>query len=168
MTVLETERMVLRPPQAEDFEFLRPFATSDRARFVGGGADKDEGHAWRILAILAGHWNLRGYGVFAMVERESGATLGSIGPWFPAGWPEQELSWTVWSTDAEGKGFAFEAVSRVRTHVFDDLGWPTAVSYIDPENARSIALAERLGAVLDADAPRPDEADLVYRHRRAA
>ncbi|MEO1541610.1 MAG: N-acetyltransferase, partial [Pseudomonadota bacterium] len=64
MTVLETERMVLRPPQAEDFEFLRPFAMSDRARFVGGGADKDEGHAWRILAILAGHWSLRGYGVF--------------------------------------------------------------------------------------------------------
>ena len=38
------------------------------------------------------------------------------------------------------------------------------VSYIDPGNARSIALAERLGARPDPDAPRADPDDLVYRH----
>ncbi|MCH2169093.1 MAG: GNAT family N-acetyltransferase, partial [Oceanicola sp.] len=40
----------------------------------------------------------------------------------------------------------------------------TLVSYVDPRNERSSRLAERLGATLDAEAPRPDPLDLVYRH----
>ena len=56
------------------------------------------------------------------------------------------------------------AAEAARTHVFETLGWDTAVSYIDPQNARSIALAERLGAVRDDSAARPHPDDLVYRH----
>jgi hypothetical protein len=37
-------------------------------------------------------------------------------------------------------------------------------SYVDPENRRSAAVAERLGATLDSDAPKQDPGDLVYRH----
>ncbi|MEL6679419.1 MAG: GNAT family N-acetyltransferase [Pseudomonadota bacterium] len=168
MTVLETERLVLRPPKADDFDRLKPFLMTDRARFVGGGADKDETHAWRVLAILCGHWALRGYGTFVAEERATSTPVASVGPWFPAGWPEREIGWAVWSEAAEGMGFAREAARRVVTHVFDDLGWQTAVSYIDPANTRSIALAERLGAVHDTAANGPEATDLVYRHRRIA
>jgi RimJ/RimL family protein N-acetyltransferase len=42
------------------------------------------------------------------------------------------------------------------------------VSYADRENAASHAVARRLGAVEDADAPRPDAEDVVFRHRRPA
>ncbi len=44
----------------------------------------------------------------------------------------------------------------------------TLVSYVDPANDRSRRLAERLGGLLDPDAPRKDPADLVYRHFRAS
>ena len=44
------------------------------------------------------------------------------------------------------------------------LGWTTCVSYIDPANRRSIALAERLGAQEDTTAPKPDAYCRVYRH----
>lgn len=164
--VLETERLLLRAPKASDFETFAPFATSDRARFVGGGADKDMGHAWRILAILAGHWHLRGYGTFVAEHRETGAPIGSMGPWHPGDWPEQELGWTIWTAEAEGNGYAFEGVTRLRAHVYDDLGWTTAVSYIDARNERSRALALRLGCQLDASAKRPerDETIEVWRH----
>ncbi|MEL7026999.1 MAG: GNAT family N-acetyltransferase, partial [Pseudomonadota bacterium] len=47
---------------------------------------------------------------------------------------------------------------------FTELGLSTLVSYIDPENARSIALAERLGAVRDDEAEKPEDNPLVYRH----
>ena len=59
---------------------------------------------------------------------------------------------------------AAEAARAVLAHVFGTLGWTTAVSYISPQNARSIALAERLGAVRDAGAAGPAESDLVFRH----
>jgi small subunit ribosomal protein S16 len=130
--VLQTERLTLRAPQAADFEGLAPFVMSDRARFVGGGADKDIGHAWRTLAILSGHWHLRGSAP-SSPSRNSGQPIGSMGPWFPGDWPEQELGWTIWTEAAEGRGYAFEAVTALRRHAYDALGWSTAVSYIDPQ-----------------------------------
>jgi len=67
---------------------------------------------------------------------------------------------------AEGQGIGYEAAIAIRRYVFRDLGWDTAVSYIDQDNTRSIRLAERLGAVLDTEAARPAPKDLVYRHSR--
>jgi RimJ/RimL family protein N-acetyltransferase len=164
--ILTTERLTLRAPQADDFEAIAPFITSDRARFVGGGADKDSGHAWRILAIFAGHWHLRGTGIFIMTDAKTGRPIGSVGPWYPGDWPEQELGWSVWSPGDEGKGYAHEAILTLRRHVYADLGWSTAVSYIDARNARSLALAGRLGCVHDtaAQTPARDEPIQVWRH----
>ena len=164
--VLTTERLTLRAPQSSDFSAIAPFITSDRARFVGGGADKDIGHAWRILAIFAGHWQLRGFGIFVAEDRRDGRPIGSFGPWFPGDWPEHELGWTIWNAADEGHGYAQEAALAVRRHAYADLGWSTAVSYIDPRNDRSRLLAQRLGCTLDAGARRPnrDPTLEVWRH----
>jgi RimJ/RimL family protein N-acetyltransferase len=164
--VLTTERLTLRAPQASDFEVFAPFVMSDRARYIGGGADKDIGHAWRVLAILSGHWHLRGFGTFVAEDRATGTPIGSMGPWFPGDWPEEELGWTIWTAEAEGKGYAFEAVSALRRHAYETLGWTTAVSYIDPSNTRSRALAERLGCQIDTQAQCPvrDNEIEVWRH----
>ncbi len=161
---LETERLILRAPEASDFGVLAPFVMSNRASFIGGGTDKDISHAWRILAILSGHWHLRGYGVYVLVPKNSDTPIGSMGPWNPEGWPEPELSWTIWDADAEGKGYAFEAMIEIRRYAYDVLGWETAVSYIDAANTRSIALAERMGCVVDTGAKGPHADDVVYRH----
>ncbi|MBF9028917.1 GNAT family N-acetyltransferase [Rhodobacterales bacterium HKCCE3408] len=164
--VLTTERLTMRVPEMADFEPFCAFVCSDRVRYIGGGADKDRLHAWRAFAHITGHWPLRGFGTFVLVDKSSGAPVGSAGPWFPECWPEHELGWTIWAPEAEGKSFAHEALIALRRHAYADLGWTTAVSYIDPENARSIALAERLGCRLEQTAPTPfgDGQTLVYRH----
>ncbi|MEM1431630.1 MAG: GNAT family N-acetyltransferase [Pseudomonadota bacterium] len=159
---LETERLILRAPALQDWETCRAFMATERARFTGG--IRSEHEAWRGFGHIVGHWALRGFGSFVFCDRATGATLGLAGPWYPSTWPEREIGWSVWRDEAEGKGYAFEAARAAIAHAFDTLGWDSAVSYIDPDNARSIALAERLGAVRDAAAPRPDPTDLVYRH----
>ncbi len=68
--------------------------------------------------------------------------------------------------EGEGKGYAFEAANAVLDWAFLTREMPTLVSYIAPQNARSIALAERLGATRDTEAKAPNEGDLVYRHPR--
>lgn len=166
--VLETERLTFRAPIAADFEMFCAFALSERAQFVGGGPDKDTGHAWRMLATIIGHWQLRGYGCFAVVRKDTGAPIGSMGPWHPEPITEKELSWTIWDPSAEGKGFAYEALSAIRRHCYADLGWSTAVSFIDAANTRSAALAKRLGCVIDAATTGPHPDDIVYRHPSAA
>ena len=170
--VLETERLILRAPRAEDWPAWRDFHLSERARHIGGGADMTARASWRAFGHVIGHWVMRGYGMFVFTLKDDDSALGMAGPWFPEGWAEQEIGWTVWSPAAEGKGYAAEAARAAIRHAFDDLGWETAVSYIDPDNTRSLALAERLGARLDPDAPLPDmggaDAIHIYRHQKGA
>lgn len=166
--VLQTERLILRAPGAQDWPACRDFLMSERSRYVRA-AEIDEGTAWRGFCHIVGMWVVRGYGSFVFCLRGTDTALGMTGPWHPADWPEREIGWTVWQAEAEGMGYAFEATKAARDHAFGALGWETAVSYVDPDNARSIALAERLECTLDATAPKPDDEDppaLVYRHPR--
>jgi len=162
---LETERLILRAPGPQDWETCRDFLCSDRARYVGGPYDL--GAAWRLNAAEIGHWVARGWGSFILCLKGTDAGIGLAGPWYPANWPEREIGWMLWRAEAEGKGYAAEAARATLAHAFGPLGWKTAVSYIDPENARSISLAERLGAVRDDAAARVDPEDVVYRHAPA-
>ena len=145
---LETERLILRAPCAEDFPAFAAFYASDRSRFVGGPAPAEQ--AWRFLATELGHWPLRGYGRWAVEEKSTGALAGIIGPWNPEGWPAPELGWDLMN-GFEGKGYATEAAIAARAYAYDVLGWPTAISLVVPENTASARLAERLGCTRDGE-----------------
>ncbi|MCK8465035.1 GNAT family N-acetyltransferase [Aliiroseovarius sp. S1339] len=152
---IETPHLLLRQPEMGDWEAIAAFLGSDRAQFIGGPYTRRT--AWRAFGHMVGHWTLRGFGIFVGVEKTSGAPVCSVGPWYPEGWPEHEISWSVWTTEAEGKGFAYEAASIARDWAYSALGWTTAVSYVDEANVRSAALAQRLGCVIDPTAPRFDD-----------
>lgn len=161
---LTTDRLILRKPGPQDVDAIVDFFTSPRAQYVGGPYSR--GRAWRQFAAEVGHWDLLGFGMFAVTVKGSDQAIGLVGPWCPADWPETEIGWFVFG-NAEGRGYAFEAAQACLHHAFSTLGWTTAVSYIDTENSRSVALAERLGAVLDPQAPQPKpdaRPCLVYRH----
>ncbi|MDI3336568.1 GNAT family N-acetyltransferase [Defluviimonas aestuarii] len=163
--VLTTDRLTLRAPAPQDWPAFSAFLATPRSQFVRDG-ELDEGKKWRAFGHLIGHWVMRGFGMFIFTAKGADKVLGMAGPWFPAGWPETEIGWAVWSAGAEGKGYACEAAIAARAHAFDTLGWDTAVSYVVPENTRSIALAERMGAVRDDKATHPggDKTCYVYRH----
>ena len=161
---LHTERLTLRAPGPEDFEPYAAFYASDRAAMVGGPLERHE--AWRGLAGLIGHWTLRGYGRWSVRDRATGEPLGTVGLHFPEGWPEPEVGWIVYEA-AEGRGIAHEAALAARAHAYGTLGWRTAISTIDPRNARSIALAERMGARRDGAFEHPKHGTVpIWRHPR--
>ena len=163
---LETERLILRVPKFDHFTAWEPFYASERAQFIGGPVP-DQGLSWRTFCHVAGLWMLRGSGSFVFARKETPShALGMTGPWHPINWPEPELGWTVWDEGVEGTGLAYEAACEARRFAYDALGWSAPVSYIDRDNARSIALAERMGCTIDPDAATPsaDKNDVVYRH----
>jgi len=163
---IETERLLLRVPHVQDVEGIVAYFTSDRSRYTGGPLAPEK--AWRVAAAEIGHWAIRGWGMFSVCEKSAPErALGIVGPWYPAGWPEREVGWLLWP-EAEGRGIAFEAARASLDYAFNTLGWETAVSYIDKDNARSVALAEKLGARLDPSARTPEDEDMfVYRHHPA-
>ena len=161
ITRIETERLVLRRPEGRDWPAYFDYAMSPRAEFTGGA--QWNGHAWRTFAAEIGHWEIRGFGMWMVHLKDTGETVGMAGGWSPAKWPEREIAWIIWP-DRSGHGFALEATHRVRSYFYEDKGWETAVSYLDPKNLDSIRLAERLGAKKDHDAPTVDGSDVCYRH----
>lgn len=161
MTRIETERLILRPPEARDLDGYLSFITSDRARHVGRESSRFEG--WKCFAAEAGHWMLHGFGPWVVTMKGQNESLGHVGVWHPEKFPERELGWLIWA-EAEGKSIAYEAAVAARAHDYRFHGSTTLVSYIDKANARSIRLAERLGARIDPSAAALDPEDLVYRH----
>lgn len=145
--ILTTARLTLVPPAERHILAYTAFLASPRAAARGWQALPHE--AWRHFAAILGHGILRGFGPFVAEERGTGRALGLFGPWWPEGQPEREVKWTLFDAADEGRGYALEAARACLSHVFGPLGWAGAVSYITPDNARSAALAQRLGAVQD-------------------
>jgi RimJ/RimL family protein N-acetyltransferase len=142
--VIETERLILRCPQESDLDgFAEMMADEEAMRFLGGVKPRPE--AWRMIAILAGSFVLRGYALFSVVDRASGEWLGRIGPWYPEGWPGTEVGWGL-KRAAWGKGYATEAAAAAMDFAFQRLGWDEVIHTIAPENAPSQAVARRLGS----------------------
>ena len=158
--VLETERLVLKGPEPQDYPDFKATFTSFRARYMGGPLNPYE--AWMLYAAEIGHWEIRGFGMWMIHDKETDTTLGMAGGWQPALWPERELAWIIWP-EVAGKGYALEAVDAARRHFYKS-GWEGAVSYLDPYNLDSVRLAERLGCVKDKEAKSIGDDDAVYRH----
>ncbi len=162
--ILETDRLILRRPVPGDWESYPMM--SDRAAGVGG--PHDLGKSWRAFASVLGHWVIHGHGLWAVTLKGDDTVVAMVGPWVPADWPEPEIGWLVLAAGHEGTGVATEAARAAIAHAWDVLKWVSVVSYISHDNTRSAALAKKLGAKLDTDAPQPvpDKPCLVYRHPR--
>lgn len=158
---LQTERLRLRPWRDTDHPLLAKFYASEDARFVGGPLDADD--TWRRMAMFVGHWTLRGFGNWVIEEKASGRQAGYTGLWHPFGWPEREIIWIVFE-DFRGRGYAIEAARSAREHAYRRHGWPTAVSYISPDNHPSANVAKRLGARRETQITLRGHATDVWRH----
>ena len=145
---IETDRLILRDIDPErDFEaWARTMADERTVRYTEGRV-LDRARAWRHMAALMGHWQIRGYGFFSVEEKETGEWVGRVGPWYPEGWPEPEIGWTI-APEHWGKGYATEAARASLDYVFNTLGWPRVIHVILKGNDRSIAVAERIGSSL--------------------
>lgn len=150
MTTLQTERLTLRTWTLDDFEdFARMSADAEVMRFLAiDGKPLPRFGAWQGLCATIGHWALRGFGMFAAIERSTGNFVGRVGPWHPEGWPDFEIGWTLRS-EYWGKGYATEGARRCVDYAFTELQRPHLCSLILPDNVRSIRVAERLGERLE-------------------
>jgi RimJ/RimL family protein N-acetyltransferase len=142
--IIETERLVLRLPQAGDFDrYAELLADEQAARYIGGALTRPA--AWRRFLQMPGAWSVQGFAMFSIVEKSSGRWLGQAGPWQPEGWPGNEVGWTF-HPDAWGRGYATEAAKAAMDWAFAHLGWDDVIHCIDPDNAPSQRLAARLGS----------------------
>ncbi len=142
----ETERLLLRPPEVADIDpFVEIHEDPEVLKYVSGiGQSTGRVAAWRLVALLIGHWNLRGYGQWTVVEKATGHLIGRVGLWYPEGWPGIELGWVIRRSHWD-RGLATEACRAAVAYAFDEVGADRIISMIQPDNTRSIRVALKIG-----------------------
>jgi len=166
---VDTERLHLRLFRADDIDaYERILADPAVIRWLGGEPTEDmRREAWWSMAMHAGHWVLRGFGIWAVTLRGSDEMIGRAGLWHPVWWPEPEAAWTF-AREHWGNGYATE-VGREALHLaFNALSLDHVVSYIRHDNVRSIRVAEKRGGRLEQRTVQHGVETLVYGYAAAA
>jgi RimJ/RimL family protein N-acetyltransferase len=144
--VIETERLLLRDWRAQD---AAPFAALNAdpevTRYLRGPltrAASDE-----LVARIRAHWAEHGFGLYAVEVKATGAFAGFVGLAIPSFLPELlpavEVGWRL-AREHWGNGYATEGARASMSHGFATLRLKQIVSIIDPRNAASLRVAERL------------------------
>ena len=162
MIALDTDRLLLRMFREDDLdEYAEIVGDHEVTRYLSDGRPLARWEAWRQIAMILGHWQLKGYGPWAVEEKSSRRLLGRIGFFNPEGWPGFELGWVL-RRDSWGKGYATEGARRALDYGFTEMGRDHIISLIHPDNLASIRVAERIGEKLEGRSPLFDHDVLVY------
>lgn len=160
---LETDRLKLRMWRESDLDDYAELTADPLVmRYLQPGKPPyTRAEAWRSIAFFIGHWQMRGYGHWAVEEKASRRMIGRIGFLNPEGWPGFEIGWTL-ARHAWGKGYATEGGRAALQYAFTKLDRPHVISLIHPENTPSMKVAERLGEKLEGKARIFDWDVLIY------
>lgn len=151
---IESERLVLRLPQAADVDELGTiYSEPETMRYVGGTVDPDDMPA--RIERMRSRWEERGFGTLVAERREDGRIVGDFGvyAWETLTWDlttdlslphEVELGWLL-GREFRGVGYATEAALTVRDWARAELAPPRLISLINVDNEASAAVARRLG-----------------------
>jgi RimJ/RimL family protein N-acetyltransferase len=161
---LRTNRLLLRQFRPGDIDAYSAMCADPQVmRYLSPtGEVMSREDAWRQMAMFVGHWQLRGFGMWAAEELQTGRFVGRIGLHYPEGWPDRELGWAL-CRPFWGQGLASEAARAAADHAFEVLGWKHLISLILPGNRRSIRVAEGIGSRREGVATVRGIEHLVYR-----
>jgi RimJ/RimL family protein N-acetyltransferase len=168
---IETERLLLRLPVADDAD---PFVGIHQDPEVialkhvtltspPGGIELGARNVDRMLR----HWDRRGYGQFAVVERATARVIGCVGYLQLENSPDIELGWIV-HRSRWGNGFATEAARAAIEWAWRGSTIEYIVSLIGRDNPASIRVATKIGQRFEGEGicPSSGENVLVYGIRR--
>jgi ribosomal-protein-alanine N-acetyltransferase len=151
-TLLETERLRLRAFREDDLPaYAAIWSDPDVMRYLGkGGARSLEGSR-ELLAWLRATYR-DGFGVWALVERESGAAIGwaGVNPVEAGGRREIELMYLL-ARARWGRGLATEAALALRDYAFAELRLPRLAALVFPQNRASLRVVEKVGMAYERD-----------------
>jgi len=154
---IATARLTLRLPQVADFpDMCRLWGDAGIVRFIGGRVFPAE-EVWQRLLRYRGLWSILGYGYWAVHETATGDFAGEIGF---ADWGREiaaldghpECGWAI-LPEKQGKGYAAEALAAALAWFDRTFPGLESACIINPENDRSVRLAEAHGFRPAGDVP---------------
>jgi len=155
--LIETERLLLRKPRAEDARDLAvAYADPEVVRYIGDGSTATIAEVEEGIAEWLERWEIWGVSLLSLERREDGRVLGRAGflRWDPETWEvggtETELGWLL-AREHWGYGYATEAALALRDWAFEERGLTRIISLIAHTNLASSRVAERIGERYERD-----------------
>jgi len=141
----ETEHLWVRRLDAADYnEMYAVYSDAEAMRWVGDGLPIEVDVCYHWIEVTKTNYEKRGYGMSALVLKESGVVIGFCGVVHPNGQAEPEIKyallWKHW-----GKGLATEAVRGMLDYVSREHGLKRIIATTDPENEASHRVLQKCG-----------------------
>jgi RimJ/RimL family protein N-acetyltransferase len=163
---LETDRLILRPHRVDDFVHCTAMWRDPQVVKYTIGSESTRQRTWQRLLAYCGHWSLLGFGYWAVECKSMGRYIGELGfanfhrEFEPSIEGIPEIGWAL-CVEAQGHGYATEALRRVVEWGDTYLGVSRTVCIIHRENLRSMHLARKLGYSIVSSAPKDGEPHLL-------
>jgi RimJ/RimL family protein N-acetyltransferase len=169
---IATERLLLHRWRSEDHldALAAVNAESGAVAYLNEGMPYTREESSRQSDRFANQWAEHGFGLCAAELRATGDLIGFVGVthpmWFAACATEVEAGWRLHPAHW-GHGYATEAARACVSAAWAHLDLDRIISIIDPHNAASIAVAQRLGMTPDVTVPHPQRpGDVMIWHIR--
>lgn len=164
--VINTARLSLRPFRPEDFNRYADLWTDQGIAAKTGLPARSRGEAWMAFLANSGHWQMTGFGQWAITDARTRALIGQVGFHFGSRDlggdvdPHAEAGWML-APEARGNGLAREAVAAAHGW-FDRIVVAPLIAVVQPDNAASLRIAAQMGYAELRRAPLgPDGGEVV-------
>ena len=146
MTILETDRLLLRQLTTDDSEFILELLNDPS--FIRNIGDRnvrtiDEAGAYIMKGPVASYAK-NGFGLYLVLLKETNESIGMCGLIKRDGLEDVDIGYALlprfWS-----KGYAVEAAQATKMYAKDEVGLKRIVAIVDPANQGSIRVLEKIG-----------------------
>lgn len=143
--IIETKRLLIRKITRQDFEeFDLICSDPETMRFVGDGKPLSKEQTQRWIDVTLKNYEVKGFGVYAVIYKETGALIGYSGLVFSNQINDYELIYTL-SKANWGKGLATEIANHMIDFGFNSLHMKSIYASIDPHNKASENILLKIG-----------------------
>lgn len=149
--ILETPRLFLRRQVPEDLDDLWAlYCDPEITKYIPDAPRTRDEAREELEWHMNGHPRNRDLGLWATVHKLSGRFIGRCGllPWDIEGQQEVEVAFTL-ARDSWGQGLATEAARAILRYGFEELNLSRLVCLIEPGNAASKRVAEKIGMAFE-------------------
>ena len=163
---IRTARLTLRSMRLQDFERYAEIWQRSGGAACAKNHPWDGAEPWQAFLRNAGHWQMTGFGHWAIEPHGERRMMGQVGfslsrdgadealdAWPEAGW--------LLHPEAHGCGFGYDAVQAAHDW-FDRVITGPLVCRISPQNERSMSIAELLGYVPARSVPQCGEELILF------
>ncbi len=144
-TVLETERCTVRETTVEDVdEFYRIYAEPSITYFMDRLYDTPEEEKAYVREYIEKIYGFYGYGMWSIVQRETGRVIGRAGLSWREGFDLPEIGFVI-EVPCQRMGYAYEVCRAVVDYGMEELGFCRIQALVEKENEASVGLCRKLG-----------------------